>query len=186
MKNRKNSIGVLKALMIICMVIGAIVFMAGLGKNTEEEPFARLYITCGLVAFFGALVPLLFVCIIDDFTEEDGIVVHPVHVVESPKETPKPEVHSGTLKVPDITYYEGKLEIQDKTLSFPIYARSATGRFFTLYLRFYDAQNNMTAERITEFAATPNTDVYNRRTAKITKEEAGDYSYYTWSEISEK
>ena len=41
----------------------------------------------------------------------------------------------------------------------------------------------MTAEHITEFAANPNTDVYNRRTAKITKEEAGDYSYYTWSEI---
>ena len=51
MKNRKNSIGVLKALMIICMVIGAIVFMAGLGKNTEKEPFARLYITYGLAAF---------------------------------------------------------------------------------------------------------------------------------------
>lgn len=183
MKNRKNSIGVLKALMIICMVIGAIVFMVGLGKNTEEEPFARLYITYGLAAFFGALVPFLFVCVIDDFTEEDGIVVHPVHVVENPKETPKPEVHSGTLKVPDITYYEGKLEIQDKTLSFPIYARSATGRGFVLNLRFYDAQDNMTAERKVNFSATPNTDVYNRRALSITKEAAGDYSYYTWSEI---
>lgn len=183
MKNRKDSIGVLKALMIISMVIGAVVFMIGLGMDTKEKPFAWLYTTYGLAAFLGALIPFLFVGIIDDFTEEDGIVVHPVHVVENPKEAPKPEVHSGTLKVPDITYYEGKLEIQEKTLSFPIYARSATGRGFALHLRFYDAQNNMTAERIAEFAANPNTDVYNRRAAKITKEEAGDYSYYTWSEI---
>lgn len=182
MKNRKNSIGVLKALMIICMVIGAIVFMAGLGKNAEEEPLAWLYITCGLVALLGALVPLLFVCIIDDFTEEDGIVVRPVHVVEPPKEASKPEVHSGTLKVPDITYYEGKLEIQDKTLSFPIYARSATGRGFVLNLRFYDAQGNMTAEQKVNFPATLS-NVYNRRVLSVTKEAAGDYSYYTWSEI---
>lgn len=185
MKNRKENLGVLKVLMIIGMVIGGLAFFMGLVTKSKNDPTGNALIISGLALFFGLLINKLFLGIIDDFTEEDGIVVHPVHVMENPKETPKPEVHSGTLKVPDITYYEGKLEIQDKTLSFPIYARSATGRFFTLYLRFYDAQNNMTAERTAEFAATPNTDVYNRRTAKITKEEAGDYSYYTWSEISE-
>lgn len=183
MKNRKENLGVLKVLMIIGMVIGGLAFFMGLVTKSKNDPTGNALIISGLALFFGLLINKLFLGIIDDLTEEDGIVVHPVHVVENPKKAPKPEVHSGTLKVPDITYYEGKPEIQDKTLSFPIYARSATGRFFTLYLRFYDAQNNMTAERITEFAATPNTDVYNRRTAKITKEEAGDYSYYTWSEI---
>nr|DAQ99097.1 MAG TPA: protein of unknown function (DUF4730) [Caudoviricetes sp.] len=184
MKNRKNSIQTLQVIMGLGIAIGIIGLCAGIGVSANGNTLTGMWlITAGVVLILSPIFPLLFVGIIDDFTEEDGIVVHPVHVVENPKETPKPEVHSGTLKVPDITYYEGKLEIQDKTLSFPIYARSATGRFFTLYLRFYDAQNNMTAERITEFAATPNTDVYNRRTAKITKEEAGDYSYYTWSEI---
>lgn len=183
MKNRKENLGVLKVLMIIGMVIGGLAFFMGLVTKFKNDPTGNTLIISGLALFFGLLINKLFLGIIDDLTEEDGIVVHPVHVVENPKETPKPEVHSGTLKVPDITYYEGKLEIQDKTLSFPIYARSATGRSFALHLRFYDAQNNMTAERIAEFAANPNTDVYNRRALSITKEAAGDYSYYTWSEI---
>ena len=39
MKNRKNSIGVLKALMIICMVIGALVFMAKIPKKSRSPGF---------------------------------------------------------------------------------------------------------------------------------------------------
>lgn len=183
MKNRKENLGVLKVLMIIGMVIGGLAFFMGLVTKSKNDPTGNALIISGLALFFGLLINKLFLGIIDDLTEEDGIVVHPVHVVKSPKEAPKPEVHSGTLKVPDITYYEGKPEIQDKTLSFPIYARSATGRGFVLNLRFYDAQDNMTAERKVNFPATPNTDVYNRRTLSITKESAGDYSYYTWSEI---
>lgn len=183
MKNRKNSIQTLQVIMGLGIAIGIIGLCAGIGKSAEGNTLTGTWlITAGVVLILSPIFPLLFVGIIDDFTEEDGIVVHPVHVVEKPKEASKPEVHSGTLKVPDITYYEGKLEIQEKTLSFPIYARSASGRAFALHLRFYDAQNNMTAESETEFAANPNTDVYNRRAVKITMEEAGDYSYYTWSE----
>ena len=184
MKNRKNSIQTLQVIMGLGIAIGIIGLCVGIGVSASGNTLTGMWlITAGVVLILSPIFPLLFVCIIDDFTEEDGIVVHPVHVVEKPGEAPKPEVHSGTLKVPDITYYEGKPEIQDKTLSFPIYARSATGRGFVLNLRFYDAQDNMTAERKVNFPATPNTDVYNRRALSITKEAAGDYSYYTWSEI---